>query len=157
MVTLPLQGHYAHSGRSTLTYKAQATNSSIATVAVSNDHLQLKPLAKGITRINVSASDGRQTASDGSFQVRVVEKKSAPVYAVYPIPVKRDINALLNPEVQQAEFLITSTVGERVMTAIATPDKNHVATLNLSKLSPGTYKLTVHTNKGKHTQMFIKR
>ena len=71
--------------------------------------------------------------------------------------MKRDINALLNPEVQQAEFLITSTVGERVMTAIATPDKNHVATLNLSQLNPGTYKLTVHTSKGNHTQMFIKR
>ena len=157
VVTLPLQGHYAHSGRSTLTYKAQATNSSIATVAVSNDHLQLKPLAKGITRINVSASDGRQTASDGSFQVRIVEKKAAPVYAVYPIPVRRDINVLLNPEVKQTELVISSTVGERMMKTTLVPDKNNVATLNLSQLNPGTYKLTVHTSKGNHTQMFIKR
>ena len=103
------------------------------------------------------ASDGRQTSSDGSFQVRVVEKKSAPVYAVYPIPAKTDINALLNPEVTQAEFVISSTVGEQLMSATVTPDKNSVATLDLSKLRPGTYKLTVHTSKGNHTQMFIKR
>ena len=43
------------------------------------------------------------------------------------------------------------------MSATVTPDKNSVATLDLSKLRPGTYKLTVHTSKGNHTQMFIKR
>jgi subtilase family domain protein len=44
-----------------------------------------------------------------------------------------------------------------VMEATVTPDKNNVAKLDLSKLHPGTYKLTVHTSKGNHTQMFIKR
>jgi peptidase families S8 and S53 len=87
----------------------------------------------------------------------VVEKKSAPVYAVYPIPVRRDINVLLNPEVKQTELVISSTVGERMMKTTLVPDKNNVATLNLSQLNPGTYKLTVHTSKGNHTQMFIKR
>lgn len=157
VVTIPLAGHYTYSGKNQLTYKADVTNSSIATATVNNDNLQLKPLAKGITRINISASDGRQTSSDGSFQVRVVERKSAPVYVVYPIPVKKDINALLNPEVKQAEFVVSSTVGERLMSAVVTPDKNNVATLNLSKLTPGTYKLTVYTSKGNHSQMFIKR
>ena len=114
-------------------------------------------MSKGITRISILASDGHQTSSEGSFQIRVVEKKSAPVYAVYPIPVRKDINALLNPEVKQAEFVISSTVGEQVIKATVTPDKNNVATLDLAKLHPGTYKLTVHTSKGKYTQMFIKR
>ena len=114
-------------------------------------------MTKGITRISILASDGHQTSSEGSFQIRVVARKSAPVYAVYPVPVKRDINALLNPEVKQAEFVISSTVGERVMKATVTPDKNNVATLNLAKLHSGTYKLTVHTSKGNYTQMFIKR
>jgi subtilase family domain protein len=155
-VTISLKGHYTSSG-SQLSYKANVANGGIASAQVSNDQLQVKPLARGITRINVLASDGRQTSSDGSFQVRVVEKKSAPVYAVYPIPAKTDINALLNPEVTQAEFVISSTVGEQVMEATVTPDKNNVAKLDLSKLRPGTYKLTVHTSKGNHTQMFIKR
>ena len=155
-LSISLKGHYTSSG-SQLSYKANVANGSIASAQVSNDQLQVKPLARGITRINVLASDGRQTSSDGSFQVRVVEKKSAPVYAVYPIPAKTDINALLNPEVTQAEFVISSTVGEQVMEATVTPDKNNVAKLDLSKLRPGTYKLTVHTSKGNHTQMFIKR
>lgn len=155
-VNISLKGHYTSSG-SQLSYKANVANGGIASAQVSNDQLQVKPLARGITRINVLASDGRQTSSDGSFQIRVVEKKSAPVYAVYPIPAKTDINALLNPEVTQAEFVISSTVGEQLMSATVTPDKNSVATLDLSKLRPGTYKLTVHTSKGNHTQMFIKR
>ncbi len=155
-VNISLKGHYTSSG-SQLSYKANVANGGIASVQVSNDQLQVKPLARGITRINVLASDGRQTSSDGSFQIRVVERKSAPVYAVYPIPAKTDINALLNPEVTQAEFVISSTVGEQVMEATVTPDKNNVAKLDLSKLRPGTYKLTVHTSKGNHTQMFIKR
>ncbi len=155
-VNISLKGHYTSSG-SQLSYKANVANGGIASVQVSNDQLQIKPLARGVTRVSVLASDGRQTSSDGSFQVRVVERKSAPVYAVYPIPAKKDINALLNPEVTQAEFVISSTVGEQLMSATVTPDKNSVATLDLSKLRPGTYKLTVHTSKGNHTQMFIKR
>ena len=157
IVTIPLTGHYAYSGKNRLTYKADVSNGSIASTAVSNDNLQLRPLAKGITRVNVSATDGRQTSSDASFQIRVVERKAAPVYAVYPIPVRKDIHALLNPEVKQAEFVVSTTVGERLMKADVTPDRNHVATLDLSRLNPGTYRLTVHTGKGNHTQMFIKR
>ena len=155
-LNISLKGHYTSSG-SQLSYKANVANGGIASVLVSNDQLQIKPLARGVTRVSVLASDGRQTSSDGSFQIRVVERKSAPVYAVYPIPAKTDINALLNPEVTQAEFVISSTVGEQLMSATVTPDKNSVATLDLSKLRPGTYKLTVHTSKGNHTQMFIKR
>ncbi len=155
-LNISLKGHYTSSG-SQLSYKANVANGGIASVQVSNDQLQIKPLARGVTRVSVLASDGRQTSSDGSFQIRVVERKSAPVYAVYPIPAKTDINALLNPEVTQAEFVISSTVGEQLMSATVTPDKNSVATLDLSKLRPGTYKLTVHTSKGNHTQMFIKR
>lgn len=153
-LNISLKGHYTSSQ---LSYKANVANGGIASVQVSNDQLQIKPLARGVTRVSVLASDGRQTSSDGSFQIRVVERKSAPVYAVYPIPAKTDINALLNPEVTQAEFVISSTVGEQLMSATVTPDKNSVATLDLSKLRPGTYKLTVHTSKGNHTQMFIKR
>ena len=155
-LNISLKGHYTGSGNQ-LSYKANVANGGIASVQVSNDQLQVKPLARGVTRVSVLASDGRQTSSDGSFQIRVVERKSAPVYAVYPIPAKTDINALLNPEVTQAEFVISSTVGEQLMSATVTPDKNSVATLDLSKLRPGTYKLTVHTSKGNHTQMFIKR
>ena len=155
-LNISLKGHYTSSG-SQLSYKANVANGGIASIQVSNDQLQVKPLARGVTRVSVLASDGRQTSSDGSFQIRVVERKSAPVYAVYPIPAKKDINALLNPEVTQAEFVISSTVGEQLMSATVTPDKNSVATLDLSKLRPGTYKLTVHTSKGNHTQMFIKR
>lgn len=155
-LNISLKGHYTGSS-SQLSYKANVANGGIASVQVSNDQLQIKPLARGVTRVSVLASDGRQTSSDGSFQIRVVERKSAPVYTVYPIPAKTDINALLNPEVTQAEFVISSTVGEQLMSATVTPDKNSVATLPLSKLRPGTYKLTVHTSKGNHTQMFIKR
>ena len=155
-LNISLKGHYTSSG-SQLSYKANVANGGIASVQVSNDQLQIKPLARGVTRVSVLASDGRQTSSDGSFQIRVVERKSAPVYAVYPIPARTDINALLNPEVMQAEFVISSTVGEQLMSATVTPDKNNVAKLDLSKLRPGTYKLTVHTSKGNHTQMFIKR
>lgn len=155
-LNISLKGHYTGSGNQ-LSYKANVANGGIASVQVSNDQLQIKPLARGVTRVSVLASDGHQTSSDGSFQIRVVERKSAPVYAVYPIPAKKDINALLNPEVTQAEFVISSTVGEQLMSATVTPDKNNVAKLDLSKLRPGTYKLTVHTSKGNHTQMFIKR
>lgn len=157
VVNIPLKGHYSGSANKELTYTVSASNNKIASAGISNNNIQIKALAKGTTRISVLASDGRQNSSEGSFQLRVVERKSAPVYAVYPIPVKRDINALLNPEVSQAEFIISSTVGERVMKANVKPDSKHVATLNLASLRSGTYKLTVHTNKGDFSKMFIKR
>ena len=155
VVTIPLAEHYTHSSNTKLTYQANANNGNVV-AAIDNNNIQLKPVDKGVTRINITASDGRKTSTDGSFQVRIVEKKSAPVYAVYPVPVHKYINALLNPEVKQAEMVITSTVGERIMKATVTPN-NNVATLDLSNLNPGTYKLMVYTNKGKHTQVFIKR
>ena len=156
-MNIPLKGHYSGSANKELTYTVSASNNKIASAGITNNNIQIKALAKGTTRISVLASDGRQNSSEGSFQLRVVERKSAPVYAVYPIPVKRDINALLNPEVSQAEFIISSTVGERVMKANVKPDSKHVATLNLASLRSGTYKLTVHTNKGDFSKMFIKR
>lgn len=156
-VSLSLNNHYTHSGNKQLTYKANVMNNGIADASINNENLQLRPLKTGVTRVNILASDGQQTSSEGSFQVRVVEKKSAPVYVVYPIPVRKDIHILLNPEVKQAEMIISSTVGERLKQTEVTPDKDHVATMDLSTLHPGTYKLTVHTSKGKHTQMFIKR
>jgi subtilase family domain protein len=157
LVSIPLNGHYKHSGSNQLSFQASVGNSSVASVEVNNDKLQLKPLALGLTRISVVASDGTQRSSEGSFQVRVVERKSAPVYAVYPIPVKTEINALLNSDVKEAEFVVTSTVGEQLMKATVVPDNNNVAKLDLSKLHTGTYKLFVYTNKGTHVQMFIKR
>lgn len=157
LVSIPLNGHYKHSGSNQLSFQASVGNNSVASVELNNDKLQLKPLALGLTRISVVASDGTQRSSEGSFQVRVVERKSAPVYAVYPIPVKTEINALLNSDVKEAEFVVTSTVGEQLMKATVAPDNNNVAKLDLSKLHTGTYKLFVYTNKGTHVQMFIKR
>lgn len=157
LVSIPLNGHYKHSGSNQLSFQASVGNSRVASVEVNNDKLQFKPLALGLTPISVVASDGTQRSSEGSFQVRVVERKSAPVYAVYPIPVKTEINALLNSDVKEAEFVVTSTVGEQLMKATVAPDNNNVAKLDLSKLHTGTYKLFVYTNKGTHVQMFIKR
>ncbi len=156
-VNIPLQGHYTSSGSKGLTYKVNVNNGNVVSAGIANDNIQVKALTMGVTRIGVVASDGRQSSSDGSFQIRVVERKADPVYAIYPVPVKRDVNALLNPEITQAEFVVTSTVGERIMTATVVPDSKNVATLDLGKLSSGTYKLTVRTSKGDHTQMFIKR
>jgi len=99
-----------------------------------------------------SLPDGACVLSNSHVKIKNGNYRSEAVKLVV-----KDINALLNPEVKQAEFVISSTVGEQVMKATVTPDKNNVATLDLAKLHPGTYKLTVHTNKGKYTQMFIKR
>ena len=156
-VTIPLADHFTYNGKKQLTYKANISNGNIATATIDNNHLRLHPLTKGITSVRLTASDGRLTSSEGSFQIRVVERKAAPVYAIYPIPVRKDIYTLLNPEVKQAEFIVSTTVGERLVKTTLIPDKNNVATLDLSRLNPGTYKLIVRTSKGNHTQMFIKR
>lgn len=156
-VTIPLADHFTYNGKKQLIYKANISNGNIATATIDNNHLRLHPLTKGITSVRLTASDGRLTSSEGSFQIRVVERKAAPVYAVYPIPVRKDIYTLLNPEVKQVEFIVSTTVGERLVKTTLVPDKNNVATLDLSRLNPGTYKLTVRTSKGNHTQMFIKR
>ena len=73
-----------------------------------------------------------------------------------PYPLIRRLT-LLNSDVKEAEFVVTSTVGEQLMKATVAPDNNNVAKLDLSKLHTGTYKLFVYTNKGTHVQMFIKR
>lgn len=97
VVNIPLKGHYSGSANKELTYTVSASNNKIASAGITNNNIQIKALAKARPASAYSLPTVGKTHRKRSFQLRVVERKSAPVYAVYPIPVKRDINALLNP------------------------------------------------------------
>lgn len=155
---IALAPHYHFSPRTSHHYSLQNTVPSVASASVEMDNmLHLRPHRLGTTRINITASDGRNSTSEGTFQVRVVEDAQLPVYSVYPVPVRSALYALLNSQIEEATFVLRNTLGEEVYRSQAQTNAQHIATANLSTLPPGTYSLSVITKKGTHQQMILKR
>lgn len=152
--------HYNMSNPAVASYSAVSSNPAVAVVepsaASGGGTFSIRALSKGTSRITVSVTDGQNT-SQNSFQVRVVQRESDPVYMIYPIPVQTNLNALLNSRLKQAEFVINSQTGEEVMRARVKTNNKNVATIDISRLSPGTYRLSVNTEIGNYKQVFIKR
>lgn len=156
--TISLPEHYQYASGERLHFSVVSGNEKVVkATSDAEGRLELRAVGKGTTKVQVRATDSRKSVVESSFQVRVVDHIAAPVYMVYPIPVKRDLNALLNPKLTSATFIISTPTGEEVLRRTVSANALHVASVDLSKLAPATYRLTILTAQGKHQQLFIKR
>ena len=151
-------GKFAIDPNMTLKVNARVSNSAIATVGVnSRNEIVIIPLKEGTATIQVSASDGVTETETTSMSLRVVKNAAQPVYRVYPIPAVRDLNAVVNPEVTSATFVVMSLQNQEVLRRTVTPNASGVVTTDVSSLASGTYRLFIETNKGRHTQTIVKQ
>lgn len=140
-----------------VTFSAKSEDESIATVSVDNKGvLSLKGEGRGLVNIKVEVSDPISKVST-SFSVRVVENSNASVYVVYPLPVKDNLKALVNMNIQKVTFVVTSMRGVEVFRKSVTPDDDHIAKVDLRKLAPGTYNLSIQSNKDTYKRTFVKQ
>lgn len=140
-----------------VTFTASSSNSGVATAKIEGNALKVAAQKPGKATITVTLSDAINTPVQTKFEVRVVENSADLVYAAYPIPAKDDLNLLFNPEVTSAQFLVHTVLGEKVLDSkISGIFEGTPVKVNLRKLAPGNYTLTVKTNKGSYKKAFIK-
>lgn len=149
--------HYEVAEAMTYTVTASVSNPDIAQVEVGdNNQIRITPLKEGVVQVYVSATDGLRTTEQSFFTLRVVRDSKAPVYALYPLPARTVLNALVQREATTATFVVTSLSGQEVLRKTVTP-VDAVATVGVEALATGSYRLTVITDRGTSTHSFVKR
>ncbi|WP_329904815.1 S8 family serine peptidase [Porphyromonas pogonae] len=148
---------FSHESDQKLQFKASSANGSVASVAVSEDgKLLLTAHQNGTTNIKVTATDGVSDPVETSFEVRVVPNSDDAVYVVYPIPVVKQLNAVVNPDIKRANFVVVSSMGQEVFNRSYDINGMNLVTLSLSKLVPGSYTLIVTSEKATYKKNFVK-
>lgn len=152
-----LLGAYRYTPQVPITLTARSSDGGVVTASMDEKgNLRLTPHKIGEARIDIEAKD-RYNSLRSSFQVRVVANADAPVYLLYPIPVKETLNMVFNPTVSTATVVLKTLTGEQVLRKSVVPNvQTRVATLDTSKLAPGAYRLTIETSKGEYTKVINK-
>jgi len=155
-VEIDLTQHFVYQPSNKLSIEATSSNSSVASATLNGSTLSVKGNKPGEAYINVTISDGSETAQT-RFQVRVVTDSGDMVYQVYPILATKELNVLVNPEVKKANFIIRSLFGEKVFEKSYNISSSSPVKLNIQNLSAGTYTLTVESSKGTYKKTFVKQ
>ena len=142
---IPLDGKIDYVDVLPLTVNAASANDSYFEAAIEGNELVLTPKMKGRANVTLKANDGKNEASK-SVKVTVVDDTDATVMLVYPMPATTKINALFNPTVLNAEVKITSLRGEVLIEESVPASPSHLATIDISSLSAGTYIMVVRTS-----------
>lgn len=138
------------------TFEVESLGKGIATAELTGTQLVIKPKGVGLTSVRVRVSDGKKS-TEATMTVRVVKQGNAGVYAIYPVPVRTNLNALTNRAVEQVTFVVSDLRGKEVFRQTAKADKRtQVASVDLRKLVPGSYRLTVLSSKETYQTMFVK-
>ena len=140
-----------------LTFTAKTDKAGILTANVNNEGtLALKAQKPGETNVTIVASNGYKT-TEATFMAQVTQDKNNAVYSVWPIPVIDNLNAWVNAKYKSASFIITTPRGEEVINKKENVDNKGIATVDLSKLAPGTYSLKIETSDETFTQTIVKQ
>ena len=142
VVNLPLGDKVSYISVLPMTFSAKSADTRVLDVSVDGEALVLTPKAKGTSSISVTADDTVRQAST-TFKVTVVSDTEATVMLLYPMPVKTKLNMMLHPSITKATVKISSIRGELLINKSVLPSADHMATLNVSSLSAGSYVLTV--------------
>lgn len=153
---IDLTQHFTYQSGNKVTISASSSDNSIVTATVNASTLSVKGNKPGQASVNVSVSDGNETAQT-KFQVSVVANIGDIVYQIYPMPATTVLNVLVNPEIKKAEFTIRSIFGEKVFSKSYTVNGTDPVKLNIQKLSAGTYTLVMESNKGSYKKTFVKQ
>ena len=144
-VRIPLDGKIDYVEGLPLSLTAESGNTNLFDATIDGTDLVLTPKMKGRANASLTVNDGRNQASK-KVKVTVVNDTEAGVMLVYPMPATNKINALLNPDVTEAVVRVTSVRGEVLIEKTVTPSATHVATVDITSLSAGTYILVVRTH-----------
>ncbi|MDO4771563.1 S8 family serine peptidase [Porphyromonas sp.] len=147
---------FSYSNEVPVKFTASSSDDAVVSTSVKDGKLILSAHKNGLANVKVVADNEFTDPTMLSFEVRVIKDKSIPMYSVYPIPTRDNLNVWLNPEVKTATLVITTMAGEEVFNKAVTADKQNIGTVNISKFVPGAYKLTVKTSKGDITRTIVK-
>ncbi|MDD7456754.1 MAG: S8 family serine peptidase [Bacteroidales bacterium] len=154
--SIKVDSHFTTNPYLSMSYNATSTDGTIASVVIDNGGiLTVQPHKPGRTYVNVEASNGYKSIST-SFEVQVTEDKDMPVYSVWPLPVRKEMNAWLNPSVTKATIIVSTMTGEEVFRKDVTANAQGIATVNLSDLAAGSYRLTITTNGETYRKTIVK-
>lgn len=120
-----------------------------------NNSLVLNPLKEGRSVLTLTLNDGIDSTSI-KLEVYVVKEPRAIVHALYPIPAKTYLNLLFNAQVREAQISVSTLRGERLIHQQVRPARNGIGVLDVRKLVPGTYVLSVKSQQGHYQTTFLK-
>ncbi len=137
-----------------MTFSAKSSNSFVG-VSVNGSTLSIKPTKLGMASVEITAKDVEGAEVSGKLDLQAVN--DALVYLVYPIPVTKMLNLQLSNEVTTAKVMIRTLTGKTIFEeTLKVTDGDRHKSLNLEKVSGGTYVLVVEANSKKFTQNFVK-
>ncbi|MDO5074630.1 MAG: S8 family serine peptidase [Bacteroidales bacterium] len=139
-----------------LQYTVSSVDEQVLKVAVdAQGILTLRGIRPGKTKVRVTVADGISQPITKTFEVRVAEHIDNLVYSVYPIPATRDLNLVLNGQVNTADIEIISMTGRSVLTQTAQVVNGKIK-LDVRPLTPGSYTLKVRGKGKSSTHRFVK-
>lgn len=140
-----------------VTYQVSSSDGSILSAKI-NDEGQISLLGRknGRCKVNVVVTDGVSAPASTSFEVRVVDDRDALVYTMYPVPVEKQLNVIVNPELLKASFEVISMMGRVVYQKDYDINGQNNIILGLAQLTPGSYTLKVSSDKGVYQKNFVK-
>lgn len=110
----------------------------------------------GKASIVVTASNGYKSTRT-TIDVTVTANTGADVYAIWPMPIDRDLNVWLNPKHKRAEIKVQSINGELILEKEIKADGAGIAQLPLYQLNPGAYVLVVKVDGRESVYSILKR
>lgn len=139
------------------TYKVTSSNGSVASATLDGTKITVKGHQPGQAVINIAVSNGHYE-SRTSFEVSVTKNKNMEVYAIWPLPMKDQLNLWVNPNSTKPVVTIYSLMGEKVLEKTLLVDHEGKSTLQVKGLAPGSYRIRVEgTGKEAFEQVVQKR
>ena len=142
-----------------VSYTCMYSEQGIVHAEVYQDMLKITPLAPGIVRLTVQATDMRNNRQQQQFTLRVTETATTEepfVYGTYPSLLRDLLYVQLSENSREAQVVIRTTSGCEVLRTMLKPDENLVATVQVGRLAPGVYKLEIVSSAGTYKQTIMK-
>lgn len=155
-ISLDLTQYFKEPDGHTIKYEISSDNRSTVNATLSETTLKITPSTLGSGIITINASDIHGAKTTVRFDVQVV--KNELVYIAYPIPVESDFFVRLNDKITNSTVKILTTTGSVVYEKNYTTNtpEERLLKLDLSKVSGGTYVLSVEANGENYKKSFIK-
>ena len=138
-----------------LNYTITSENKDLLYFAKNGNNLKATSIAVGATSVTITGTDGLGKSVTGKFNV-VVRAEGVEVEA-YPNPVIDNLFIRTGKEKAKTSVKIYSQTGSEVYSAEGESSVFEPMTVNLAKLAPGRYKLSVSYNGKEHNKQIIKR
>lgn len=147
---------FASASGKALSYSATSNDGSIVKAQIEGHELVLSPGKLGGTSVILTVSDGLKQ-SKSIVQVRVTDRSSGELAALYPVPAHSFIKVLMRSATPSVKVIVTSLRGEKLIEQTLSVDPTRKdAMLSVDKLAPGTYNLIVQTEHSTTKRSFIK-